>query len=502
VTKNKKSDVVDILLWLASLAPTRLTGTPDEKRVQEAIAARLSPLGYRTDWQPFRFPRHIYGSLALHFGLALVFAAIGLRAPWVAAAGHVLCAASFVSEAAFRQHFLRALWPKVSTQNLLVTKPARSGVVKKRVVLAAHVDSAFTGVMFEPAMVKLIAAPPPSFLPFLQKQLALPLACVLLLAAYEVSRFFVPQLPAWPLAVLCIPPTLVFVLNADVVLRNRVVPGAADNLTGCAAQIVLAEEWAELESDDTEIVFAFTGAEEAGTGGAAHLARTMSAVWERDKTVVLVLDTLSNGTLFMLEEGELRRRQIPADLAAAVRTAALDIGALPPAPYVIPAGATDALPFLVEGYRAIALTCIDPELHAPRNYHHPNDTAERVDPMQLRESMRLATSLLGTLAPSYHAGAGAKDHGVQLEAGLHQGQLGMPKVDLDLAAAAFESNGKGAVERAFTPELLGGRALLGGEGDARHATQALVGLQGAELLDGIRDGVAIDPRAKADAGGA
>ena len=32
---------------------------------------------------------------------------------------------------------------------------------------------------------------------------------------------------------------------------------------------------------------------------------------------------------------------------------------------------------------------IDPEQHAPRNYHHPNDTADRVDPVQLEVKERL-----------------------------------------------------------------------------------------------------------------
>jgi hypothetical protein len=79
------------------------------------------------------------------------------------------------------------------------------------------------------------------------------------------------------------------------------------------------------------------------------------------------------------------------------RAAAADAGLPEPETYAVPAGATDALPFLVAGHRALALTCIDPEQHAPRNYHHPNDTADRVDPVQLRASVKLATALLRRL---------------------------------------------------------------------------------------------------------
>lgn len=389
----RETKVVEVLHWLASLAPTRLTGTADERRVQEAIADRLRAAGYRIDWQPFRFPRHIYGSLALHFGLTLLLAAVGLREPLLAAAGHLLVATSFVAETTWRRHLLRALWPKVATQNLLATWPASSGTARRRVVFAAHADSAYTGLLFHPEVIRRVAAPPPSFLPFLRKQLLLPLVCVLALAAIEIARLFV-EVPAWPLVPLLIPPFLAFALNAEVVLRNQPVPGAGDNLTGCAAQIVLAEAWASVASPDTEIVFAFTGSEEAGTGGAAHLARTMSAQWDRAITRVIILDTLSNGTLHTLEEGELWRTEIPADLALVVGEAAADAALPVPLPYIVPAGATDALPFLVEGYRALALTCIDPVQHTPLNYHHPNDTADRVDPVQLQASMRLAHHLL------------------------------------------------------------------------------------------------------------
>lgn len=59
----------------------------------------------------------------------------------------------------------------------------------------------------------------------------------------------------------------------------------------------------------------------------------------------------------------------------------------------IPVGATDALPFLRRGYEAAALTCIDPTIGAPRNYHHPTDTAENVSPEELRRAIDFAERL-------------------------------------------------------------------------------------------------------------
>lgn len=388
------TDVNAVLAELGRIAPTRLTGTPGERKLQEHVRDRLSGLGYVVRWQNFRFPRHIYGSLALHFGLALAFLGIGQRWAHLGAAGHALVAYSFWSEAVRRRHVLRKLWPAIDTQNLVATFPARTSV-RRRLVFAAHTDSAFTGLMFSPKVVPLIAKPPPSWLPFLRKQLLLPFVSVLALVGLELASTVV-RVPTWPFVACAVPCFLVFALNADVVIRNQVVPGAADNLTGVAAQIVLAEKWAASAAPDVEVVFAFTGCEEAGTGGAAHLARTMG--WDRSKTDIVVLDTLSNGTLFLLEEGELFRRERPLDLGAVVQRAATACGQPSPDWYIIPAGATDALPFLVEGYRALALTCIDTSIGAPRNYHHPNDTVANVDPVQLERSTRIAEHAMFDLA--------------------------------------------------------------------------------------------------------
>lgn len=392
---SDRPDVNETLHWLADLAPTRLTGTPAEKLVQEAIAERLTAAGYRATYQPFSFSPHIYGSLALHFGLALALAWAAPSWPIAAGVGHLVVALSFYSEAVLRQHVLRLVWPEVDTQNLLLTL-SPEGPITRRIVLLAHVDSAFTGLMFHPPILKEIAKPPPSFLPFLKKQLLLPFVCVIALAALELVA---GGAPIWARVVLSIPLAIVFFFNAEVVVRDRVVPGAADNLSGCAAQIVMAEAWAASPEPGVEVVFVFTGAEEAGTGGAAHLSRT--AGWDREITRVMVLDTLSNGELYTLEEGELFRVPQPPSLVAAARAAAKDAGLPEPESYAVPAGATDALPFLVQGYQALALTCIDREQHAPRNYHHPNDTADRVDPEQLEASTKVASALLRRLARGF-----------------------------------------------------------------------------------------------------
>lgn len=394
VTRDAEKPVVQALFWLAGLAKTRLTGTPEERAVQQAIAERLERAGYTVAWQPFRFAPHIYGGMAMHFGLALAFLWVGHYSFALSALGLALVWVSFFVEATRRKHVLRKLWPTVATQNLLATLPSK-GPLRRRIVLLAHADSAYTGFMFNPAVLKALAAPPPKALWFLRKQLALPMATLATLVVLQaLASLGVYFAPTWLTSLLAIPVAIAFFANFDVLVRNTVVPGAADNLSGCAAQVILAEQWAKERPDGVEVVFAFTGAEEAGTGGAAHLASLAPNMWDRANTDIFVLDTLSNGDLYALEEGELYRVPQPPELLACAQAASREVAQKELSPYIIPAGATDALVFLINGYRAIALTCIDPVQHAPRNYHHPNDTAERVDPAQLDESTRIAWAML------------------------------------------------------------------------------------------------------------
>ena len=64
----------------------------------------------------------------------------------------------------------------------------------------------------------------------------------------------------------------------------------------------------EVRADDEDGLVG-PGAEEAGTGGAIRLAEQLdqSGEWKKDETTIVVVDTLSNGTLRYVEEGELWR---------------------------------------------------------------------------------------------------------------------------------------------------------------------------------------------------
>ena len=386
---------------LEELGPRRLTGTPTEKAAQELLGKEVEALGFTLDWRPFRFTQSIYFGLMAHFGLATLGTVLAFWWPWAGLLLHAFVALSYTLESTRHGLLLRSLFPQIDSQNLLATLKAKAPL-RKRLVLIAHADAAFTGLLFDPRLIKLATRQPPKGLGYLKKQLGVGTATVALLAVLDALTLS----DGWtaPYGLFCaltIPSFISFALNLDVVLRNRVVPGAADNLSGCTACVELAHRLGSNLPDDVELVIVFSGAEEAGTGGALRLSQQLeqSGEWRREDTVVLGLDTLSNGELRYLEEGEIFPVAVPAELVAALEATNAELpGHKPVTRYVIPSGATDVLPFLARGWRAVSLTCIDPELGAPRHYHRPTDTWTNIDEAQLGASIDWAEKLILRLA--------------------------------------------------------------------------------------------------------
>jgi hypothetical protein len=170
------------------------------------------------------------------------------------------------------------------------------------------------------------------------------------------------------------------VLMLQIVVNNRVVPGANDNLSGCAALVLLAGRLAGKRPPDVELVFVVTGCEESGRGGALALAREMRGEWTPETTTCIVLDSISGGTLRYHWEGELWPLSPPADLIEQLHNAAAgDPRFAGLAPFHAPAGVTDAAPLRCLGYRCVCLSRIEAATQIPRNYHVLADRSDNLD---------------------------------------------------------------------------------------------------------------------------
>lgn len=366
----------------AEIGPRRAT-TPAERLAHEWVRREYERLGddLRVEFEAFDFNRNLYATLALHFGAALVGTAVGRQRPIAGGLLTSAAALSYWADSTRRAELIRRLMPYHESQNLLATLPA-DGRPELRIVLISHVDAAFTGLLFDPRFTKLFAHKGRRA-PYLARSLAVAthatLAGGLLATIRGVARSGSVPLRRAEEA-LSIPALLTFLLNLDVTARNTTVPGAADNLSGVAALLLLAHRIRQRRDPRVEYVFVTTGAEEAGTGGARRLAASRRDAWDTSDTVIIAVDTITNGDLCWLDEGEVDSQPTPPWLASVLSEVTLtDDRFAGIGPYRIPVGATDALPFHYAGYDATGITAVDPSIGTPRHYHHPTDTPENVD---------------------------------------------------------------------------------------------------------------------------
>ncbi len=380
----QRSFAADLIARIVRECPRRQPTSADERRAHDIMKAEFEATGLRTSIHDFRFNDNIHANLALHFGLGTLGTVVSPFAPMTGFALHAGSAASFWADSNRRGYFLRRLFPFKPSRNLLGIVPAR-GEPKLRLVFVAHIDAAFTGLIFHPWLLERTHGNPPRPLRFLKRPTELAVKAQSALAGIDVLRAVFGAW-TWPLipleALLTLPSAIMTLVNLEIMARSTVVPGANDDLSGVVSLPLLAQRLMQDKHPDVELVFVATGCEEASLGGADALARDMKAAWDPARTVVLALDQLSLGNLmYMRAEGEVTRIEAPAWLTSLTdQVAASEPRFAEVVPFEAPVGGTDAGAFLAHGYEAMALVCIDPRLGAPRHYHRPDDSPENIDP--------------------------------------------------------------------------------------------------------------------------
>jgi hypothetical protein len=380
--------------------PVRKATSPEELSAQVMMQAELQALGLSTRFEPFRFNDNLHANMVLHFGLGVLGTAVSGLLPAAGLALHAVSSGSYYADITRRGYLLRRLLGFKKAANLLAVAPATEPV-RKRIVFVSHADAGYTGWVFDPRVIHLTDGGPR----LLGHPIALATRAMAALTGFDALRVaFGPlTLPLRPIEwMLTVPAMMTVALNTQILIKNTIVPGANDNLSSVAALPILAGRLLKSKPADTELVFVVSSSEEAHLGGADALAHQMEGEWEKDRTVVIALDGITNGNLNFIEaEGEVTRLLTPAWLTETAESVAAKtgmtggIGRFEP-----PAGGTDAAPFLARGYNAIAFVCIDPAIGAPRHYHQPSDTPENLDYDQLMRSIdfveAFAKRIIGT----------------------------------------------------------------------------------------------------------
>jgi hypothetical protein len=180
-------------------------------------------------------------------------------------------------------------------------------------------------------------------------------------------------------------------------IRQPVVPGANDNLSGVAVLLEVARRLEHAPPPPgVRVILLSAGAEEANQEGMLAFARRHFGRLSPERTSFLCLDTVGSPELVLIEgEGFLRMYEYPSAQKERVAAAARDAG-VPVRRGMRFTFATDGLISLRQGYQVATIGSVT-EYLVPANYHWPTDTADNVDYGSVARSVEV---VLGTIARS------------------------------------------------------------------------------------------------------
>ena len=349
----------------------RPSASAGERRAAEWIADELRTHGVRAQVEEERAHGTYWWPMGLFSAAAGLAGLAGRRGAGVLVG--VLTAFAIWDEAGlWRGHWTRRLLPKRSTWN--VVGRAGDPDAERTVCVVAHHDAAHGGLAFDFTAVRWYARRFPERL--------------------EAGR-------AWPgtIGLVFLGPVLVAVASllglrrlrrtgtvlcfgaaasfADIGLRP-VVPGANDNLSAVAALLAVARRLAEEPVGGLRVLLVSTGSEESFEEGMAAFVARHEHELDREKTDIVVLDTVGSPRLILMEgEGMIVKRGYDDALKDTIEAAARDAGVPIIREHWLSFG-SDALIALRRGYRTALIASFD-EHKLPSNYHQPTDTADRID---------------------------------------------------------------------------------------------------------------------------
>jgi len=377
----------------------RPSASVGERDAAELIAALLRLSGQRARVESERAHGSYWWPLGLLNAISMVGGALagpdgprrGARRLAGAAVGMFATAGLWDDLSVRRQWFRRRFLPHRATWN--VVAQAGDDQAQDTVVVVAHHDAAHSGLIFAPGLPELIGrrlprvwdrvnrSPPLMYLviggPLLitlgslishRRSLALGLALV----GGSVLTF------------------------AEIGLR-RPVPGANDNLSGVAVVLALARALQHDPVHHVGVMLVSTGSEESFEEGMRGFAARHLATMPRDRTHIVVVDTVGSPTLTLPEaEGMLVLRDYDTALKDLFSACALEIGV------TLRRGlrfsfSSDAQIGLSEGFPTVMLGSVN-RYKAPSNYHWPTDTPENVDYGSVADAARLVEAVVRRLA--------------------------------------------------------------------------------------------------------
>jgi hypothetical protein len=282
-----------------ALAPLeRLAGSDGEREAAEWLAGRLEAAGAGGRVEEEKYLDGFAGQLS---ALTAAAGAIGLAAllpggrPLGIAGGAAATAliADDISNGA--RPFRKAVAEEKTTWNAVGEVGPTDA--ERTLVMLAHHDAARTGLLFDPTAQRAVGEALPGIVERIDTSVPqwwlLVAAPALIAAGAATGRRKLTALGTF----LCAGGAGLLHEHAT----SEVVPGANDNLSGCAVLVAVAEALRERPPEGLRVVLASCGAEEVLQGGIYGFCERHLAPLDRERTWVLNLDTIGSPSLILLE---------------------------------------------------------------------------------------------------------------------------------------------------------------------------------------------------------
>jgi hypothetical protein len=381
---------------IEALAPLeRGAGSPGEEQAARWIATRLTAAGCRADVDEEQFLTgyaNVIGTLAAA-GAAAGMAALSRRTRRLAGLTAAAVTAAIADDISNGPRiFRRATTEPSRTWN--VVGSCGDQRAEQTLIVLAHHDAAPTGAIFDerlqawlgeqfPGVIERIDTSLPMWWPMLASP------GLVALGAARDRRGLISLGTAGCL--------LAVAVLADIG-RNRIVPGANDNLTAVAVLIALAERLRAEPVQGLRVVLASCGAEEVLQGGIYGFTERHLKRLDRDRTWVLNLDTVGSPRMILLEgEGCVVMEDYTDRRFRDLVARAADSVGVPLRRGMRARTSTDSVIPSRAGYATATLSSTD-RYKALSNYHQMTDTPENVDHHTVGEALAITEAVVRALA--------------------------------------------------------------------------------------------------------
>ena len=386
--RRSSTQLMDDVRELAKRIGPRGTGTSAEGAARDYVAARLAALGLPVARREFRATRSQNAFPLASAALALLAVAVY---PLGGAAGRRFAAALALPTAPLLWRAIRLstnplhpLLPAVDSGNVVARVQPR-GRSEERVVLLAHLDTNRTRLAWRSGAVR-----------WLEPMTWLTLAMFGLLGALYLGGAATDSPGAarrlWRVS---LAPAAYVAGMLVTLVRDELTPfspGAHDNAASVAVALETARALVAHRPRRTEVVLAFTGAEETDHAGLYALLRDEPEAMRA--AAFIGLEGLGSGSLtYLARQGLCDHVRPDAALLQTVSRAAARRPGLRAAAAEITLE-DEVTTLRRRGYRAVCIAGIDPGTGSLPRWHRPDDTADTVDEEFMRRAADFVRAVL------------------------------------------------------------------------------------------------------------